>query len=239
VAEVSVRFCIGDGATRRAATWKCWAIVGNGKNDVYLANRHLAGALKSSLHESGRWHVGFDSKYLANHGDPNDWSSRFIHQWQKPPELAPGFTLAYRIITFSGAVNTTPTQDEIASLVWVSPPPDGRVTEVDVIITAASTRTSTWPGQRSMNTSLVGKFPLDCGDTVWLVSHVVDMPQTAALNVVRERYFGGHTRNDVSGDALRAILFGSEPDGSRTMFDVVMKPEPPTGTKAPPDGSGR
>ena len=47
VADVVIGFSVGDGQRRRAATWRCWAAQGLGRNDVYLAYRELRGALKA------------------------------------------------------------------------------------------------------------------------------------------------------------------------------------------------
>jgi hypothetical protein len=226
--EVSVRFGVGDGATRRATTWKCWAIVGAGKNDIYLANRHLAGALKASLHESGKWHIAFERDYLAKHAAPGDWPTRVVETWDKPSDIAPGFTLAYRIITPSASVNVAPSDDERRNIIWVPPPPPDKAVEIDVALTAAHVQMSKWPGHSSMNTALVGRFTLDNGDTVWVISQVVNMPNVT-VNVNRGRYFSGRTDTDIAGPDMRAILFGGvQPDGSRVMYDVVIGEGPGT-----------
>jgi hypothetical protein len=219
--ELSVRFGVGDGITRRATTWKCWAVRGTGRNDVYLANRHLRGALKASLHESGTWQVGFNRRYLDAHAPREEWPTRIVDKWDRPKELAPGVTLAYRILTPSASVNTTPTADERSRIVWIVPPPDGRAVEIALVLTAPTTVTTDWPGRRSLGTSLVGHFTLDNGHTAWIVSRIVDMPQIPNLTVNRERYFSGRTRVDV-GPNTRAILFRDAPDGSHVMYDVVL-----------------
>src|SRR5215468_9194933 len=58
--QVAIRFDVSGEGGRRAASWKCWAEIGRGKNDVYVACRGLGGVIKTSLHESGDWLVDYD-----------------------------------------------------------------------------------------------------------------------------------------------------------------------------------
>jgi hypothetical protein len=218
--EAAIRFGVGDGQ-RRAATWKCWALEGPGRNDVYLACRELRGALKASLHKSGQWHVAFDEQFLERNAVREEWPTRFMETWQRPAELAPGFTLAFRIVTPFATVNATPSPAGDEGVMWISPPPPGQVIETAVIITSADTLTSGWPGKRSMATSLVGRFQIDNGDSVWVVSRVDAQPPSLTMQLNRSRFFHGKTKADAVGPGLRAIAFGVEADGSRVMYEFV------------------
>ena len=55
--ESAIRFTVRNQSGQRAATWKCWSP--SGKEDVYVTCRDIHGALKVSLHETGRWHVAY------------------------------------------------------------------------------------------------------------------------------------------------------------------------------------
>ncbi len=225
--EEAIRFGVGDGVSRRAATWKCWANRGAGKNDVYLSCRELGGALKTSLHASGRWHTSFDRKFLEANAIQEEWPSRFVMGWDRPDDLAQGVTLAYRIVTPFAAVNAAVDPERLSGIVWIQPPPEGRAVETAVVIRRSRVSTTNWPGKRSMNTSLVGHFDLDNGDTVWLVTRVTHLTTMPSLNVSanRVRFFHGKGEADVKGPGLRGIVFGSEPDGSRVMYEVVQVSE--------------
>jgi hypothetical protein len=166
VPEVAIRFSVGDGQHRRAATWRCWAAQGLAKNDVYLACRELKGALKASLHQSGQWHIAFDGLFLQRNAVSEEWPTRFITSWDRPQQTAPGLTLAYRIITPFATVNAKISPEHDKGIVWIQPPPVGHAVETVVIITTAGTTTTDWPSKRSMGTQLVGRFQLDNGDTV-------------------------------------------------------------------------
>ena len=221
--EVAIRFSVGDGQRRRAATWRCWAAKGVGKNDVYLACRELRGALKASLHQSDQWHVAFDKLFLQRNAVREEWPTRLVASWDRPPEAAPGVTLAFRIVTPFATVNAT-ISPEHDNIVWIPPPPEGHIVETVIIITKAGVTTTNWPGKRSMGTQLVGQFELDNGDTVWIVTRVDTQP-TSETQLNRARFFHGKTRADVKGPGLRGIAFGAEPDGSRVMCEIVAKDE--------------
>jgi hypothetical protein len=233
--EVAIRFSVGDGRRRRAATWRCWASKGLGKNDVYLACRELGGALKASLHQSGQWHVAFDKQFLQRSAVPKEWPTRLVAIWERPAEVAPGLTLAYRIITPYATVNASVSEAD-DNIMWIPPPPSGQIVETVIIITKASVTTTGWPGKRSMGTQLVGRFELDNADTVWIVTRV-DKEPIFETQLNRARFFHGRTQADVRGPGLRGIAFGTEPDGSRVMYEIVAKDEALADGAQPVDGT--
>jgi hypothetical protein len=97
--QAAVRFGVIDDKGRRAASWKCWAEIGRGKNDVYLACRALGGVIKASFHESGNWLVDYDGrKFPEMFDDANKPPTRFPMQWIRPSEVFPGVTLACRVV---------------------------------------------------------------------------------------------------------------------------------------------
>lgn len=72
-----------------------------------------------------------------------------------------------------------------------------------------------------MGTSLVGRFQIDNGDTVWVVSRVEAQPPQLTTQLNRSRFFHGKSKNDAVGPGLRAIAFGVEADGSRVIYEFV------------------
>ena len=82
----NIRFGVIDGQGHRASIWKCWASVGKGKNEVYLACRKLGGVIKASFHETGSWHIAFDAAaFLALFEESDRPPSRFPTKWSRPP----------------------------------------------------------------------------------------------------------------------------------------------------------
>lgn len=192
---------------------------------MYLTCRTLGGSLKASLHQSGRWHLAYSQKTFDERvkGAIPKFSDRFIEKWPRPAEIAPGMTLAYRIVTPCTAPTNKKQPSETNKLIWLPNAPDMKATEIDVLITRPDVVTTGWPGKRSMGTSLIGSFPLENGDTVWAVHWVVAMPNFESLGKGVGRFYHGRSKDDLKGEGMRVLVFGEEPDGSRVMYDCPFR----------------
>jgi hypothetical protein len=226
VAKSELRFGVSDGAGKRGATWKL--SVGKAAPDVYLACRALQGTLKISLHASGEWRIAYlerAHKKLVD-GLPGD-RGRVIREWPRPREFAFGSTLAFRIITPWSVITSDidPKQDK--SVRWITKAARGKAIEIDIIITKTQ-QPSGWPGQRSMGTALLGSLPLSSGETVWVVSWEVPMPDYAAMGPIpMGQFFKGVSWRDLRrGQMLRGLFFGDAQDGSRVVHDMAILYKP-------------
>jgi len=219
--EQAIRFGISDGSERRATTWKLWTP--SGKSDVYLACRPLGGKLKASLHQSGCWQVAYSQEFFQENveGHISSQQDRFLERWPRPRLIAPGVTLAFRIVTPYSAV-TIPISDSDKNITWLPNCPPQRATEIDVFIVSSMTPVSGWPGKNKMKTNPVGSYRLANGESVWVVYWVVDMPDLSSATKGVGRFYKGGSEEDLKSDNLRAIVFGKEPDGSRVMYDCVV-----------------
>ncbi len=223
MAQRSLRFAIRRGELR-AATWKLWTETGGGQSDVYLACRSLGGALKVSLHESGSWHYAFSQKTFEDRVDGAlpTLSNRFVEKWPRPPDLQPGITLAFRIVTPWSAVTTPIGTSGVTDIIWLPNAPENRAKEIDIFLTVPSTLVTGWPGKRSMNTSLIGSVLLENGETVWAVHWTTHMPDFSQT-MKGTRFFKGTSRKDLESDGLRMLAFGNEADGSRVIYDCAVQ----------------
>ena len=225
MAKRSLRFGINDGNGRRAATWKLWTETSGGNSEIYLANRSLGGTLKASLHQSGKWHIAFTKQIFDNYvkGAKTKFKDRFIEKWPKPPEIAPGITLAFRIVTPYSAVTNSTEIGKYKGVKWLPNAPESKATEIDILITKPEALGTGWPGKNSMATSLIGFFPLENGATVWAVNWVIDFPDFSKWGNGTIRFFAGKNKEDLKKDGVRLIAFGKEPDGSRVLYDCAIK----------------
>jgi hypothetical protein len=228
MAQRVLRFSIRDG-DRRAATWKLWTEANTGHSDVYLVCRALGGVLKTSLHESGNWHVSFSQRTFRDRveGVIPSLPTRFVEKWARPGCLAPGVTPAYRIVTPWSAVTTPISEKHPDSLIWLPRAPDGKATEIDIMLVNISTPIDGWPGKRSMNTSLIGSFELANGTTVYAIHWIIPMPVLSRVPSGTGLFFRDSGRDDLKKEGIRALAFGDEPDGSRTIYDFAVKVLPP------------
>lgn len=210
---------------QRAATWKLWTETAGGKSDVYLACRELGGLLKTSLHESGKWHIAFEATAFEERvkGAIPSINDRFLDKWPRPVEYAPGVTLAFRIVTPWSAVSTDiePSRTK-KQVIWLSNAPEPKATRIEIFVTKPSTHTTGWPGKQGMGTSLIGSIPLQNGETIWAVYRVTDMPKiqlpggTGAVN-----FFRGCSERDLRkpGSNLKTIIRCDEANGTPAMYD--------------------
>lgn len=181
--ERTIRFVVGTPGGLRSSTWRCWTPA-SGKSDVYLAPRNLVESFKVSLHERGlhekeSWQTGFTSEAKRKLVAEGRWTggSRLTSQCPKPTETAPGCVLAFRILVPASAVSIDSATEKVPKdLVWIPPPPTDRAVEIALIMTAPGTKTTGWPGRRAMSTGLVGDFPLNSGEHLWLVHRTVPIP---------------------------------------------------------------
>jgi hypothetical protein len=225
MAQRVLRFGIGAADGARAATWRLWTETARGESDFYLACRSLGGHLKASLHQSGAWHVAYSKQIFEEkvQGIAPHWQDRFIQKWPRPAEMAPGVTLAFRIVTpFSALTESSRVRDDPA-VIWLPNAPEGKATEIDILLVKPTTLTAEWPGRRSMGTSLIGSLPLSNGDTVWAVYWVIDMPNISGLSEGAWRFFKGVGKEDLQGGNLRALVLSDAPDGSRVIYDCAVK----------------
>jgi len=218
--EQVIRFGISDRSGHRAATWRLWTP--SGKSDVYLACRALGGALKASLHRSGRWHVAYSQAAFKGdvQGAISTQQDRFLEKWPRPAPIAPGVTLAFRIVTPHSAVTSLSSEAD-GNITWIPNCPPPRATEIDIMIVSPSISVTGWPGKNKMGTQLIGSYKLTNGESVWAVHRVVDTPDLSSVAKGIGRFYKGRSEEDLKSGSLRALVFGKEADGSRVIYDCA------------------
>lgn len=226
MAQKCLKFGIKDGMGRHAATWKLWTETAGGKSDIYLACRSLGGHLKTSLHESGKWHHAFSQNTFNNNveGALLQFEDRYIEKWARPSGLAPGITDAFRIVTPWSATTIEIEESNVKGIIWVPNAPEQKATEIIILITQSATPITGWPGKRAMGSSLIGSIPLENKETVWAVHTVIDMPDFKSLGNGACQFYKGRTKKDLEKESLRAMVFGEGPGGSKVIYDIPVKP---------------
>lgn len=225
----SIRFGITDGSGKRASTWKCWTPVGVGRSDVYLTCRSIGFALKVSLHQTGEWHIAYSEEFFAENPDAlaDRPQGRFIDKWTRPSGIAPGVTLALRIITPYSAVSI-PIASLNRTIAWITVPPPSQAVEIDIFITSPHALVSSWPGKNRMQTKMVGSMLLDNGEKIWVVYRVIECPDFEDM-CGTPRYFKGRSKDDLKGKGLRILAHKiHKEDGSLVILDGAIVPATPT-----------
>jgi hypothetical protein len=122
-------------------------------------------------------------------------------------------------LSFLGFSATVEAPKEEPEVVWVPPASDGHAIEFAIIITSPTCVVSDWPAKRSMKSEFVGSFPLISGEAVWVVHTTIPFKVPGPTRGAA-RFFKGVNPTELKSGGLRAVVFGSEPDGSRVMYDV-------------------
>jgi hypothetical protein len=148
---------------------------------------------------------------------------RFIEKWPRPPEIAGGITLAFRIVTPSSATTNSLTIGNYKGVKWLPNAPASKAIEIDILITKPTVSVTGWPGKRSMGTSLIDSFKLKNGETVWAVYWIIDMPDLSKAGSGHFHFFKGKNREGLQSDGLKALVFSSEKDGSRVIYDCAVQ----------------
>lgn len=215
----TLRFGIYDETGAKSSIWKLWV----SKNDVYFAVRPLSGLLKVSLHESGQWQCSFSSEYTAKLDVPNQ--ARHLEKWNRPKEISPGITLAIKVIVPKSELRKQKEELKVSKEVnWIVYSTDKAAIEMTIFLSKPEAKISEWPGKKSMDTFLIDKFTLPNGETVWILYMYILLSNEYRQGL--EKY-----RNDIllkgaekikNTKSPRAMLIGSEPDGSRKFVEVAL-----------------
>ena len=219
----SIRFSVCDGKGNRASTWHCFTAK-SPKNDVYLTCRETGHAIKSSLHESGSWHYAYFEDFFTEKVEELDQTNkdRFIDKWMRPPDIAPGVTLAFRIVIPWSSVTTPNNIPPSKNIVWVPKPSEGYAIEFYVIFTRQNTPVNNWPGKNGMDTELIGSLSISSGDTVWIVYREIVMPEVPNQSL-KLKFYKGKGKDDLFSKNLRMLAYTTEEDGSRVFFDFAVQ----------------
>ncbi len=216
--EQSIRFVVSNKNNQRAATWKCWT--SSNSSDVYIACREIGSALKASLHESHQWHLAYFEDFYQRSipADKKTEQGRFIQKWPRPPEIAPGFTLALQIYTPSTSVSSP--LDKPSKFVHIPAPDEGAAVEISVFLLTGDAINCECPGATTMGTKPVGSMKLVNGDVVSIVYRECAIPDMS-FGPVTAHLFNGVEKDSIQDANSRMLVLGDRPDGSRCLFDSV------------------
>jgi len=219
----AIRFGVKSPEGSRSNTWRCWTQTGGSKHDFYVMSRAMKGALKTSMHQSGQWHVAFSKEFIDKTSSEIGWTqdNRKIDEWLRPAEIAPGIILAYRLLIPESALTIRVTSGDDKDVVWIPSPPKGMATEISFLLTSPKVAISDWPGKRSMNTGLIGKLLLENDETLWIVHRVTPVPQLSDLKG-QPTWFNSYDIDKLPAEVLRAMVIATGDDGSKFLLESAV-----------------
>ncbi len=144
----------------------------SGTSDVYIAARPIAGRIKVSLHESGKWRHAFLND-AATSGLLAAGADRAFDKFEPSGEqMAPGWTLGYTIVMPESELQTYPAEAKKTTLLPAAEPDHG--VAVMVLLGEASAPPVKWDAALTE----VGRIRLANGGQVLLLSQPVAVPET-------------------------------------------------------------
>jgi hypothetical protein len=189
--------------------------------------RPIAGDVRVSLHESGKWRYAFTEKHQFGSrpliGPDED---RAKYKWDRPPEIFPGFTRAFVICVPSSELMEPAGPDPLKKpATWLPVPPPGHQVEIDLWLARPPTNPETWPGMRSMGTECLYRQALANGEELIVTAYVAVTDEERRRNMERERakMLQGlraaiSAGAEMSGNNIRGVVFG-EP-GPESALDL-------------------
>ena len=224
MASKQIRFGVRSSQGFSSESWRCWTAANTAKGDVYVMCRRI-GQIKLSLHESGRWHVGWVGKPDELFDENEIPSSPHFIVSRRPVGNQSPRVLACRIFVPSGAV-TIPSDEEETEIIWVAPPAHNNVIEFQIYLAAYPHYCISWPG-KAEGTKLLGHMPLPNNETVYIVYRERSaIPVPSSQNIV-PRLMKGMSQDDML-KGNRAILIGDNPDGSLSFCETPVAITNPT-----------
>ena len=223
-----VRIAVGTPDGPRSGIWRVWV---EPDGSIYIAERYTAGRLKASLHPSGSWRIAFTDPAEGQRlmgGAPS--TDRAFDKFRPSREMGPGVRRAFTVVIPWLSV-TQPRHGKVTEgeVHWLPALPANHLEEVVIFLTdaAATALISTWPGERSMGTKLVGRFDKQDDSTVWVVNlRRAATPEEVATwtKAQGELSQKEEARKGATPDAdMRADLIGKrDDDDSRFFVDLLL-----------------
>lgn len=212
-----VRFAVGS-HTRRSSVWRVWS--NNKSSDVYVAVRNIAGVQKFSLHESGQWHMAYNTPEAAEQWGGK--ADRFMDTWSRPDHGITGWTKALAVKVPHGSLSDLPDEPADDAVLWLPEAPEGKAAVVGIAVVAAN------QGWVEMRGRPVAAYRLVNGEAVVLVYEIEDM-----TDAIRTSLADAMTEIPIAPDQVASIsdwmseavaprtgIFGHDADDVRVVWDV-------------------
>lgn len=221
-----------------SAIWRIWQ--GKNNDDIYVAVRQIAGAVKCSLHSNGYCYVGVTQQFAeylkaGGHLVP---ANRAWTSWRRPLTPTDGFLFVAEIwLPPSPLYSLT---EEFTKSMWlIEPPPRGKAVVINIIYSRMSERSPIIP----TNVRELGYTRLRSGDYVAVFARPEDfdylefikkrLPEIQA-NFSRYPQFIVDEKTALEAQALRMILVNDpNVDGHLMVLDAAVQWVPASADVSP------
>jgi hypothetical protein len=177
--------------------------------------------MKASLHQSGSWQFGFtdgpNGAMLAQ-----NWGSRHVDLWQKPPEFGPGFTRAYMIAVPSSELRAWPDpRAEKGKVTFLPPPADLEVVQIEIVLIRPSNPSVPLRVDQGL---AVARLALRGGGAVGVIARLLPWA-SESIECFKAHKASALATSDLARVAAagmpRLALYGLDGDGTRMVIDAA------------------
>lgn len=226
-----LRFVVGEIGGPWSGTWIAWA--NQGKGDLYVSSRSIAGDLKVSLHQSGECRVALTHQHLRR---PNPVAGPKDHKplvWQMTENMGvPGLSRPLVINIPTTELDATVPPPKKAPVVFIPQASESQMTEISVVFTSPEVQITTWPGAAT-GTGFVAVFDLDLLGKAWFVYR--DVPITSQFRARLEADRSAMNQLPVPPErtaaeepsVYRGILISDLQNDTRALTELLIDPSAP------------
>lgn len=222
----TIRWAVGDPDGLRSQSWN---IVGSSTDDdVYIGPRMQMGAIKLSLHRSGRWRMAWTEEYAESIGMPED-EDRVLGRWDPPDEVRPGWRHAVTVLVMPDSLAPHRPEKRLGRVAFFPPPNPDNVLWFRVLLGAPNCELAVTGAVE------VGTLQLPSGGMIGVCVRPGPMSPESAAKIRDVRAQMLRVITGVRARRNRAFAWGRLDDGAVWLLDPgVVEPE-----GAEPDGAGQ
>jgi len=222
----SIRWAIG---SRDGARSQSWSVFGNTNHaDVYVGPRSQTGAIKLSLHKSGRWRMAWTPEGAAAIGLA-EGEDRLLSRWERTPESAPGWRHAVSVHLSRASLVTDLDEPGLGKVSFYPPPDEGDMVRFMLLLAE--------PGSAELKVNDVldvGSLHLPNGGMVGVIMDYQPMDQNSLDSIIalRAQVLAAVTVAGARGN--RSFAWGRSTSGVVLLADPGAIEPPGIGKGGPP-----
>ncbi|MDP9250613.1 MAG: hypothetical protein M3O78_04510 [Chloroflexota bacterium] len=215
----TIRVGIGS-HTCGSSVWRIWTKKQRNQSEVYAHPRNLGGVQKFSLHSSGDWHHGWQTRDIAEEftGSPE----RHLDRWNRRDlPMSHGWTKVLTIWVPHGGLSDMPDEPPDDRVVWLPGAAPGRMAGIHVAIVAPD------GGMPNMDAMPVGAFRLGSGEAVVVLYSTAPIPDGLFVSLAADMTKVGLTAEHIeairAASAPRVGVFGRDEHGRRVVYEMQVE----------------
>jgi len=220
-------FAVGSPETVMSSVWRVWTWPC--KSDIYISEQGSVNSFKASLHQDGRYRIGFVQEFVHQQRARGNWNlaDRATDKW-KATEIALGIQMPFRLLIPASELRQPAlgwsTKKQV---IWLPAPPSNFAYEIRLYLGNTHVRESITVHSPDGDLAGLWQRPLVNGWVLVLLAKVGFFPdqEQHKVELVRQnilRIAATIPASVLGNGRLRIITQGYEDDGSRHFIDMAL-----------------